>query len=144
MKCPRCKSESNVKNGIIKGVQRYKCKNCHFNFTVEIKSTAQPVDVKKIGIMLYLLGLGFNPISRLLNVSHVTVIKWIEKYGGQLRELKTEKPVKIIGPDEMQRYYELQASSERFGLMVIELDDVTLLSLKGLKSLKPSQACEKI
>ncbi|WP_166918884.1 IS1 family transposase, partial [Thermonema lapsum] len=40
MKCPRCKSSEKVKNGKIKGVQRYKCKKCHYNFTVTRKSTA--------------------------------------------------------------------------------------------------------
>ncbi|WP_444876536.1 transposase-like zinc-binding domain-containing protein, partial [Bacteroides heparinolyticus] len=29
MNCPKCKSELKVKNGVIKGVQRYKCKDCN-------------------------------------------------------------------------------------------------------------------
>jgi transposase-like protein len=33
MKCPKCKSESHVKNGIIKGKQRFKCKGCGCNCT---------------------------------------------------------------------------------------------------------------
>ena len=35
-------SHFNVKSGIVKGKQRYKCKDCGRNFTVEIKSTAKP------------------------------------------------------------------------------------------------------
>ena len=52
MKCPRCKSERNVKNVVIKGIQRYKCKDCHYNFTVEFKSTAKSIDTWKFGLMV--------------------------------------------------------------------------------------------
>ncbi|WP_457786037.1 transposase-like zinc-binding domain-containing protein, partial [Tenacibaculum finnmarkense] len=27
MDCPKCKSEKKIKNGVIKGIQRYKCKS---------------------------------------------------------------------------------------------------------------------
>jgi transposase-like protein len=67
MNCPKCKSGSNVKNGIIKGVQRYKCKDCGFNYTVEYKSTAKRPDIRRFGLMLYLEGLGFHSIGRLEN-----------------------------------------------------------------------------
>jgi transposase-like protein len=40
MECPKCSCEKSVKSGIIKGRQRYKCKECACNYTVEIKSTA--------------------------------------------------------------------------------------------------------
>jgi transposase len=131
MKCPKCKSEKKVKNGIIKGVQRYKCKDCSFNYTVEMKSTAQPIDIKKFGLMLYLEGLGFQSISRLLNVSHVAVMKWIKKYGEQLKELKTDKPVKIIELDEMHSYIGSKKTIDGFGLLLIEREDVSLISLLG-------------
>ncbi|WP_455708868.1 IS1/IS1595 family N-terminal zinc-binding domain-containing protein [Capnocytophaga canimorsus] len=34
MDCPIYKSKNKIKNGIIKGVQRYKCKDCGRNYTV--------------------------------------------------------------------------------------------------------------
>jgi transposase-like protein len=33
MKCPKCKSESHVRNDLIKGRQRFKCKGCGCNCT---------------------------------------------------------------------------------------------------------------
>ncbi|MYK17384.1 IS1 family transposase, partial [Candidatus Poribacteria bacterium] len=33
MNCPRCKREDAVKNGKVRGSQRYKCKACGFQFT---------------------------------------------------------------------------------------------------------------
>jgi transposase len=131
MNCPKCKSEKKVKNGVLKGVQRFKCKDCGFNYTVEYKSTAKPIDTKKFGLMLYLEGLGFQSISRLLNVSHVAVIKWIKKYGEQLKELKTDKPIKIIELDEMHSYLGSKKTIDGFGLLLIERADVSLISLLG-------------
>lgn len=136
MKCPKCKSENKVKNGVIKGVQRYKCKDCNYNYTVELKSTAKPIDTKKFGLMLYLEGLGFQSISRLLNVSHVAVIKWIKKYGEQLKELKTDKPVKILELDEMHSYVGSKKTINGFGLLLIEQEDVSLISLLGTEAQK--------
>lgn len=131
MNCSKCKSEKKVKNGQINGIQRFKCKDCGYNFTVEYKSTAKPVDLKKFGLMLYLEGLGFQSISRLLNVSHVAVIKWVKKYGKQLEELKTDKPVKIIELDEMHSFIGSKKTIDGFGLLLIEKENVSLISLLG-------------
>ncbi|WP_449390392.1 transposase-like zinc-binding domain-containing protein, partial [Elizabethkingia argenteiflava] len=34
MDCPKWHQSEKVKNGIVRNLQRYKCKNCGFNFTV--------------------------------------------------------------------------------------------------------------
>ena len=86
--------------------------------------------------MLYLEGLGFQSIGRLLDVSHVAVIKWIKKYGEQIKELKTDKPVKIIELDEMHSYIGSKKTIDGFGLLLIEKEDVSLISLLGTGVLK--------
>ena len=140
MDCPRCKSKDKVKNGIIKERQRYKCKKCNFNYTVEYKSTAKSIDVRKLGLILYLEGLGFHSIGRVLNVSHVAVIKWIKKYGEQLKNLRAEdKPVKIIEMDEMHSYIGSKKTTDGFGLLLIEKEDVLLISLLGTEAQKPEE-----
>ena len=140
MNCPKCKSEKKVKNGVLKGVQRFKCKDCGFNYTVELKSTAKPIDTKKFGLMLYLEGLGFQSIGRLLNVSHVAVIKWIKKFGEQIEEFKTDKPVKIIELDEMHSYIGSKKTIDGFGLLLIEKEDVSLISLLGTEAQKQGKS----
>ena len=49
MDCPKCASTKKVKSGIVKSRQRFKCKECGCNYTVEIKSTS-PFDktVKRV------------------------------------------------------------------------------------------------
>jgi len=38
--CTKCSCEKVVKNGLMQGNQRYKCKDCGFNFTI----------LKKVGV----------------------------------------------------------------------------------------------
>ena len=38
LRCKRCGSEEHVKNGFMKGLQRYRCKACGLNFTDTIAS----------------------------------------------------------------------------------------------------------
>ena len=87
MRCPKCLCEERVKSGIIKGRQRYKCKECKCNYTVELKSTAKPLSVKKQALHLYLEGLGFRSIGRFLGVSNVSVLNWIKSFGKEVEKL---------------------------------------------------------
>ena len=79
--------------------------------------------------MLYLEGLGFHSIGRLLHVSHVSVINWIKKYGKQLEPLKNDKPVNIVELDELHTYLGSKKTTVGFGLQLIEKQGNTLISL---------------
>jgi len=102
--CPRCQSKERIKNGHIHGRQRYRCKNCQYDYTVEQKSTAVSKDKKRLALQMYLEGLGFNSIGRILKVSHVAVQMWVRKYGKRLEELKSEQHIEVIELDEMHSY----------------------------------------
>jgi len=54
MECPRCKSASNVNDGIVKGRQQYLCKQCRYRFTVELRE--KPTSIKRLALMMYLEG----------------------------------------------------------------------------------------
>ena len=92
--CPKCKSENRVKNGFFKGKQRYKCKQCGCNFTVTYQENAEKEKKRRFALSMYLEGLGFHSIGRLLGVSHVSVINWVRKYGQNLPAIRNEKPEK--------------------------------------------------
>jgi len=122
MNCPRCKSSTHYKNGLVGGRQRYKCHDCGYNYTVEIKSTASSVSVKRQALQLYLEGLGFRSIGRFLGVSHVSVQKWIKKFGQELEELKSENEISIVELDEMHTYIGNKKNIAGSGLLLIELE----------------------
>ena len=102
MQCPKCKLSNFVKDGIIRNKQRYKCKECNYRYTVIIKSTEKPLSIKRFALQLYLEGLGFrSSIARVLNVSNVSILNWIKTFGQQVKDLQSDKNVRIIELDEM-------------------------------------------
>ena len=104
MDCPRCHSSNHTKNGLVCGRQRYKCHDCGYNYSVETKSNAFPISVKRQALQLYLEGLGFRSIGRFLGTSHVSVQKWIKKFGQEAEDLKSENELSIVEMDEMHTY----------------------------------------
>ena len=94
--CPKCKSTDRVKNGHAKGRPRFRCKECGYDYTVEQKSTSVSIDRKRLALQMYLEGLGFNSIGRILKVSHVAVMNWIRQYGKQAEELRSEQEIKVM------------------------------------------------
>ena len=97
MDCPRCASSNKIKNGKVNGKQRYKCKECGYNYTVAKFSRGYPKEIKLKALHLYLEGLGFRSIERVLGISHVSVINWIKQFGKEVKELRREnKPIDIV------------------------------------------------
>lgn len=79
-KCPKCAKSNVVKSGIIKDRQRFKCKDCHYFFTVQ-KIGKQVDDYTVIkALQLYIEGVSYREIERLLGISHVSVMNWVRKY----------------------------------------------------------------
>ena len=53
---------------------------------------------------MYLEGLGFHSIVRLLGVSHVSVINWVKSSGRQFIGIGNPRPCRIMELDEMHSY----------------------------------------
>ncbi len=133
MKCIKCNSEERVKRGIVKGIQRYMCKSCGYNYTVEHKSTSQPNSVKRQALQLYLEGLGFRSIGRILKVSHVAVYNWIKSFGSKIDEIKSTTEVEVVEIDEMHSYIGDKKTIVGYGLLLIDMakDSSTSLLATG-------------
>ncbi len=130
MKCIKCNSQESVKNGIIRGRQRFKCKNCGYNYTVEKRSTEYSKSVKRKALQLYLEGLGFRSIGRVLSVSNVTVLNWIRDFGKEVKELQSDnKTVEFVELDEMHSFIGLKKTIVGFGLLLIDLERNSSISL---------------
>jgi len=128
MECPKCKSKSTVKDGIVKGRQRYLCKECKYRYTVEYRG--KPNSLKKLALQLYLEGLGFRSISRILKVSNVSVLNWIKSFGKQIEEYKrVEGNLEIIEMDELHTYISEKKTIAGSGFLLIGLDVNSSISL---------------
>ena len=100
-RCPKCGRKEKVKNGFMRGKQRYKCKNCGCNYTGG--RNGYPEDIKQKAIKYYLEGNGFRRIERLLHVSHVSVINWVKQAADEIRKKRkfNNKKTNILELDEM-------------------------------------------
>jgi len=82
------------------------------------KSTAKSAATKQQALEMYLEGLGFRAIGRLLGVSHVTVYRWIRKLGKQLQAMQKTKHTagNIVEMDELHTFVGLKKTTAGFGL----------------------------
>jgi transposase-like protein len=87
------------------------------------KSTSISTDKKRLALQMYLEGLGFNSIGRILHVSHVAVMNWVKRYGKQAEELRSEQEIKIIEMDEMHSYIGSKKTISGFGLLLIDMEN---------------------
>ena len=129
IKCPKCNKANCRKDGFVRNIQRYKCKECHFRHTVQEKSSAASPSIKRYALQLYLEGLGFRSIGRILKFSYVSIYKWIKSFGKQLENLKSEKKIKDVEVDEIHTYVLNKKTINGYGLLLIELGKNTSTSL---------------
>ena len=122
MQCPKCNTDDYTNDGIVKSKQRYKCKKCNYRYTVQIKSTAKPKELKRFALILYLEGLGFRSIGRILKVSNVSVLNWIRDFGKSVLELKSDDEIEVVEMDEMHTYIGQKKTTAGYGLLLIEME----------------------
>ncbi|VAW16837.1 Transposase and inactivated derivatives [hydrothermal vent metagenome] len=138
MKCSKCNSGEKVKNGILKGVQRYRCKKCGYNYTVEKRSGEYSKETKRKALQLYLEGLGFRSIGRILGVSNVSVLNWVRGFGEKVKELQANNTsIEFAELDEMHSYIGNKKTIVGFGLLLIDLERDSPTSLLAIEATKP-------
>lgn len=77
--CPKCGASEIVKNGKARGKQRFKCKNCNFQFTILVPR-GYPPETKARVIDLYNHGLSIRAAAKLQNVSRTSALNWIREF----------------------------------------------------------------
>ena len=116
MDCPRCGSGVHCKNGIIEGRQRYRCKQCRYNYTVTQSSHVKPPETRHLALDLYLEGLGFRAIGRILKVSNTAVLGWIKKAGEKVTLSPGDEPVEVVEVDGIHTFVGQKKVTAGFGL----------------------------
>lgn len=126
MNCPRCKRENAVKNGKARGSQRYKCKDCGFQFT-RLTTRGRPAWQRALAVFLYCRGVSISTIARMFSVAPSTIFKWIRKFGSQrtpLPESITDGAV-LLDENEITAYLEKQSEGSESGkIFVVIPEDV--------------------
>ena len=122
MNCPKCGAQASCKDGLANGRQRYLCKSCNHRYTVTHRSGTGDKAVKRQALELYLEGLGFRSIGRVLGFSNVTILNWIRAFGEQLDTIKADAPVQVVELDEMHSYVGSKKTIAGYGLLLIDME----------------------
>ena len=113
LRCKRCGSEAHVRNGLMRGQQRYVCKGCGLNFT-DTPPRGKPLTLKAAAVLLYVSGLSMNRTAKLLGVSTPTIQAWLEPFAAAYAQKpEPEGRAVVIELDEMWHY--LKKSPNRSG-----------------------------
>ena len=116
-----CGGAEHVKNGLMRGKQRYRGKACGLNFT-DTPPRGLPLALKATAVLLHVSGLSMNRTAKLLGVSTPSVQAWIE----QLAQAYAQKPAPegralVIELDEMGHYLKKSRASSGSGRLGIVL-----------------------
>jgi transposase-like protein len=122
--CPKCQSQELIKSGVIKERQRFRCKQCGYSFTVlKEGKTIDPYYVIK-ALQLYIEGVTFREIERILGVSHVSVMNWVKKYNIKAPENTAYRPTyKVLTHKELIDFFSEKETLKSAGCMITELGD---------------------
>src|SRR3982751_4614362 len=113
LRCKRCGSEQQVKNGLMRSKQRYLCKGCGLNFT-DTPARGKPLALKVAAVLLYVSGLSMNRTAKLLGVSTPTIQAWLEPFAAAYAQKpEPEGRAVVIELDEM--WHDLKKSPSRSG-----------------------------
>lgn len=126
--CPNCASERYVKSGVVNKRQRYKCKDCNYFFSVnKLGKKIDDYYVNK-SLQLYLEGLTYREIERILGVSHVSIMNWVKKYNIKRPYNTSYHPTyKILNALELANYFSTAENIKGAGVIVTELGDKFML-----------------
>ena len=113
--CKRCGSAKYVKNGLMRGKQRYLCKACGLAFT-DTPARGKPLALKAAAVLLYVSGLSMNRTAKLLGVSTPTIQAWLEQFAAAYAQKpEPEGRAVVIELDEMWHYLKKTRTAKSAG-----------------------------
>ncbi len=128
LSCPKCQNNHIIKSGVINNKQRYLCKKCNYFFTVnKIGKKIDDYYVTK-ALQLYLEGLSYREIERIIGVSHVTISNWVKMFNIKKPSHADYHPTyKIFNHLELVEYLKNKSLLSGAGMIITELGDKFML-----------------
>jgi transposase len=105
-RCKQCDGKDFVKNGFVRGQQRYRCKSCGLNFVVGDKRVKEDTAIKRaFAVILYSLGKSsYGFIAKLFGVTRPAVQKWLRREADLLGTPEIPVTIKEMEFDEMWHF----------------------------------------
>ena len=113
--CKNCKSGKIVKSGKVRDRQRYKCKECGYNFVIGDRRTNEKIAaLKALCVLFYSLGKGsYNMLGKLFGRNRSLIYRWIREAGMSMKEPTIAEEITQIEFDEMWHF--IQSKKRNFG-----------------------------
>src|SRR5918912_2586378 len=106
-KCPYCgRSNYVVRAGSNRtGSQRMKCQQCRRYFTPNPKPMGYDEATREMAVRLYLEGMSFRGIGKVLSVHYLSVINWVNAHEASLPPKVTDAtPTETVETDELYTF----------------------------------------
>ena len=108
--CRYCHAQDRqVKNGSNdSGSARITCQHCGRKYTPEPTKHGYPDALRQQAVKMYVEGLNYRRIGRLLGVDHKSVMHWVKAHTDQLQPaaLPQEQPLHVVEMDELYTFVE--------------------------------------
>ena len=135
--CPKC-GEKTVKNGFVKGQQRWKCKVCSFQFT-RLEPKGKPLWMKLLAALLYISGNSLNSIAKNLGVSTPSVLDWVREFAKANYEKPEPGSVVVVELDEMWHFIGSKKTRSGSGKLLLAMVGDLSTGRVEIAMLKPSK-----
>ena len=125
--CPNCQSDKVIKSGVVHDRQRFKCKSCNHHFSVnKLGKKIDDYYVNK-ALQLYLEGLTYREIERILGISHVTILNWVKKFNIKRPQKTDYHPAyRILTAEEVAKYFSDKSNLKGAGVVPVSYTHLTL------------------
>ena len=118
MTCKKCGGDNYVRAGFVKGEQRYKCKECGCQF-VPTRHHGKPEKDKLFAVWLYLHGLSFRTIAKVLKVTHKAVCDWVRTYATyNYTKPEPQGGALVVELDEMWHFIHSKKHRSGYGRLI--------------------------
>jgi transposase-like protein len=140
--CPKCGHDHVIKSGKVRGEQRWKCRECSYQFTRETPR-GRPLWQKSLAVFLYCHGVSMNALARMFDVQPSTVMKWV-RYSTNDQPGKPEPAgvVTVMDFEEMWKHLKGSRPEENDGRLWIAIYDKDINGNLGL-SIQPPEGKKK-
>jgi hypothetical protein len=108
--------------------------------------SGKPNEVKRKAVALYLEGMGFRGIGRILHVHNVSVLNWIRKAANHIREClqkeipKQAREISIMEWDELWHFVRKKSQNSGYGWLWIGLGWPSSISWLEPEEKKPERS----
>lgn len=122
--CKFCGSGTLVKNGCVRGKQRYLCRDCSKNQVLGDTRIKYSNGLRQQAIAMYLNSSGLRSIGRVLGVPFQLVSQWVENAGkiveAEIMKLRMNpRNISILEMDELYTYVQKNSNRYEYGWLLI-------------------------